>query len=297
MGKTGKPQEITLRLGGVTIRFIAGDSNIKFNAELKRSRFFPGDKPEINIHVHPGPIPTYAGGKKVFDSEGAWDLYKTNGSWMIRIGSRKSDNSLAKLAVFDSDFKSGQIYLGSPLPSKHDLINQYLGYPLGHILLSSFLFLNHGAAFHACGVSDKGKGILFVGPSGRGKTTMASLWKNRRGTILLSDERVALRKVKDGYSIYGIPRYGYGMDHFYSLEGARLQKIFFLEQGQKNDVYSLAKDEALSNLLISSFPPVWHAHGMRNILDIFAEIVEEVPCSRLTFVPDRRAVDLVRNSV
>jgi len=294
MSEQVRQEEFILRLGGVVVRLISGDPNIEFKIHLKERHFVSHAKPEISIYIHSGPMPRYSRGKKVFDSGGPWDLYRSKGKWVFRIRFRRSNNSLAKLAIFDNNFKFGDIYLGFSKPTKHDLINYYLGYHLGHFILSSFLFLNHGAVLHACGVSDRGKGILFVGPSGRGKTTMASLWQKRKGVILLSDDRVALRKKRGGFYIYGIPRFGHGMGHLSSPEGAPLERIFFLEHGQKNSVYALMKDEALSNLLITAFPPVWNPYGMKNILDVFTEIIEKVPCSRLSFVPNRRVVNLVR---
>ena len=292
--KQMKEKKLTLRLGGVVIRFVSYSPEIEFKRVPEQSQFVSKTKPEITISVHPGPIPKYPLGEKVFSSRGAWDLHRNKGRWVFRVGWRRGNNSLAKLAVFDENFKSGQIYLNSSKPTWFDLLNSYLGYPLGHLILSSFLFINGDAVLHACGINDRGKGIIFVGPSGRGKTTMASLWLKRKGALLLADERVALRKTDGKFYIFGIPRYGYGKGHLSSPGKAPLERIFFLERGQKNCVYPLTKHRALSNLLITAFPPVWSPRGMKDVLEIFAEIAKKVPSSKLIFAPDRSAVDFVR---
>ena len=71
-----------------------------------------------------------------------------------------------------------------------------LEYPLDELLLQGLLARGRGAEIHACGIADgSGRGLLFVGQSGAGKTTMARLWEGERGITVLSDDRIILRRV------------------------------------------------------------------------------------------------------
>ena len=61
--------------------------------------------------------------------------------------------------------------------------------------------------FHAAVVSYEGKGYMFLGPSGTGKSTHASLWlRHVAGTALVNDDNPVVRIGEDGRAtVYGSP--------------------------------------------------------------------------------------------
>ena len=61
--------------------------------------------------------------------------------------------------------------------------------------------------FHAAVVSYKNKGYMFLGPSGTGKSTHASLWQRYiAGTALVNDDNPVVRIDEDGTAtVYGSP--------------------------------------------------------------------------------------------
>ncbi|MBU1871203.1 MAG: hypothetical protein KKH80_00155, partial [Candidatus Omnitrophica bacterium] len=77
-----------------------------------------------------------------------------------------------KLGFIDSEKKEGCLYeisKGQPGILFTDFI-----------FLSLYVFLNitNGFLIHACGIIKDGKGYIFAGPSGNGKSTVASLSRN-----------------------------------------------------------------------------------------------------------------------
>jgi len=143
---------------------------------------------------------------------------------------------------------------------------------------------------HACGIDDGGRGYLFAGNSTHGKTTMARLWQDE--ALILNDDRIVLRRRGGRFWMYGMPWHG---DYTgVSPQGVPLDKVFFLRHAEANEVHRREDVAACSMLLTRCFPPLWDAEGMRFTLDFCAQLVADVPCYELGFVPDKNVLDLVR---
>ena len=83
-----------------------------------------------------------------------------------------------------------------------------------------------GVLLHASAVKVGGKGILFSGTSGAGKSTMASLWDGLENTTVLSDDRVIVREHSGQLWAYGTP--WHGSARISSPEAVPLDRIFVL---------------------------------------------------------------------
>jgi len=165
----------------------------------------------------------------------------------------------------------------------------------------NLLSLGRGLAIHACGVIDQGKGLVFAGTSGAGKSTLANLWEDKKktsskgGITILSDDRLILRKVKNRFWVYGTPWHGDA--HISSPEKALLNKIFFLKQTPENYVRKLKKMDAVSRLLVTTFPTFYSSEGMGYTLAFCGDLINEISCYELGFVPDQRVIDLIENEI
>lgn len=53
--------------------------------------------------------------------------------------------------------------------------------------------------------------------------------------------------------------------------------------------------DATSRMIVRSFPTFWDKKGMEFTLGFIDELVTEVPCYELGFVPDKTVIDLVKN--
>jgi len=160
------------------------------------------------------------------------------------------------------------------------------------ILHSMILAERGGFLLHAASAICDGRVYLFSGVSGAGKTTMTRLAPAH--ITLLTDEISYLRPSADGYAAFGTPFAGELAQAGENCT-APVSALFFLEKGAENRVEELSSAEAVHRL-------------MRNIL-FFAEdrglaeklfatacdFVGRVPIRRLTFYPDARVWDLVRN--
>ena len=62
------------------------------------------------------------------------------------------------------------------------------------------------ALFHSSVVCCAGYGYMFLGKSGTGKSTHSSLWlKNISGTELINDDNPVVRRMPDGFYVFGSP--------------------------------------------------------------------------------------------
>ena len=97
----------------------------------------------------------------------------------------------------------------------------------------------HGVEVHGGGVvMPDGRGWLFVGVSGAGKTTLSRMWCAEPDVRVLSDERIILREEGGEIWMYGTPWHGDG--HIAEPGRARLDRVFFLRHGPRQRAHGCA---------------------------------------------------------
>ena len=140
------------------------------------------------------------------------------------------------------------------------------------------------ALFHAAVVSYEGKGYMFLGPSGTGKSTHASLWlRYIEGTTLVNDDNPVVR---DGV-VYGSPWSGktpcYRNVH-YPLGG-----IVVLSQAPYNRIQRLSGLHAYAALVASISGKRWDARIADGLHQTENALASTVPVWHLECLPDEEA--------
>ena len=95
------------------------------------------------------------------------------------------------------------------------------------------LFVNWLATFgdfllHAAGIAYQGKGYVFSGYSGVGKSTLATELAAIPGVTVLGEDQVVVRRQKNRYMVYGTP--WHTNPARCAQGGVPLKKIFFLKR-------------------------------------------------------------------
>jgi len=140
---------------------------------------------------------------------------------------------------------------------------------------------------------DRGKGFLFVGPSGAGKTTMARLFHhNNKESVVLNDDRTIVRKMKSTFRLFGSPWRSSGL--MASADSIPLSAIFFLSHGHKNRLLRLTPKEAVQRFLPQAFLPPWNLEGCARSLPLALEVCEKIPSYALAFIPHHDTVPFLR---
>ena len=250
------------------------------------------------LTAHCQPIPTLQWGEKVFDS-GPWRLYRRKETFTVTMVSPRTGPLPYRLAVFNSNFTRGDLYIPpTDVGVRRDVAELGPGSlaadpllpPIDEVLMVNLLSQERGVYIHACGVAKGGKALIFCGVSGAGKSTMANLWK-RRDVVVLSDDRLIVRKEGSRFWVYGTPWHGDAK--VASPTKAEVEGIYFLKHGPQNRIAHLSPFEATTKLMVCCFPTFHDRGGMEFILALLGELATAVPCSEFSFVPDESAVEAV----
>ena len=230
-----------------------------------------------------------------FDSGGLWKSYKNDHGLSFYFQTAHLGTAPYKKAEFNRAFTKGRIsllkgYFDPEMPIYP------LEYPLDELLMIHRLSLGFGAEVHACGVlTNDGKGRLFVGHSGAGKSTTSRLWLDHAGTRILSDDRIILRRQSGQIHMYGTPWHG-DAGLAAQAHGA-VDEIFLLEHGSKNEIVPMEKSRAAAELFARTFVPHHSAAGLGNTLRFVEEIACTVPTYLFRFLPNSTAVEAILRGV
>jgi hypothetical protein len=281
----GEPQKgSTLEIAGIRISWF---SDPKPNASTDLP-FETNLQSDVTLHIIDQPPPPFAKKEKSFDSGQTWALFHSGSRLVLQNTSLRSETHPTRSLILASDLKSGDLHMTGDTPQDVDP----LGYPLNQVLWIILLSRGRGLFFHACGIDDDGKGYLFLGNSGDGKSTTANLCFDH-GLTVLNDDRIIVREKKGKFWMYGTPWHGDFKEH--SSRGLPIDKLYFLRHGKKNSTQAKSGAEAVSMLLSRSFPPFWDKEGMAFTIEHCHRLVSKIPCYELTFMPDVRLIATVRN--
>ena len=192
------------------------------------------------------------------------------------------------------DFREGQLYTDGSPASPADrafAVNNAL------MLLFAFAAAPHAALeMHASVVTHGGRGFLFLGKSGTGKSTHTRLWlENISGTELLNDDNPVLRIVDGVARVYGSP--WSGKTPCYKAQDAPVGAIVRLSQAPQNRIERLSTVQAYASVMAScsGFRPI------RTLADAQHEtlslIAQQVPCYHLECLPDADAARLCQETI
>ena len=143
---------------------------------------------------------------------------------------------------------------------------------LSHLLAQNGRFL-----IHAVAVEWKGKGVLFLGRSGCGKSTHAKLWEKCFGATILCGDKPFLSEEDGIIYAHGSPWNG---KEGYGRQGrVPIFACCFVEQGRRNVIETLAPIERAERLLSQLFLPKGKA-ALDKVL-CFADRMTSLPFYRL----------------
>jgi hypothetical protein len=251
-------------------------------------QFVCDEEPDVVIEIADGPMPELQPDQKVvFKSRDMWAIFSERDQIFLVLYHPYSTSEIQRLIVTDRDFRRAKFYFRR-FPGLTG-VNPF-DYPLGQIFMVCVLSKNRGLMFHASGIDDRGRGYLFAGNSGQGKSTIAAIW--RANGRALNDDRIIVCRRSDGFRMYPTPWHG-SYPHV-SVPDVALDKVFLVSHGNANRLLRKKPIEASCDLLARSFPPLWDADGMAFTLDFLNAMVQEISCYDLAFVPDEKLIDFLR---
>ena len=148
---------------------------------------------------------------------------------------------------------------------------------------------------HASFVRFQGRGILFSGPSGIGKSTQARLWETYRGAEILNGDRAAIRFADGQWRSYGFPLAG--SSRIFRNESAPIEAIVVLRQAPSNRIRPMSPAEAIRALLPEFSIHRWDREFLDRVLDLGTALLTAVPVYLLECTPEEAAVELLQKTI
>ncbi len=279
------PQTLKLAISDISLAIKWQGLHGKWAIPPAYQPFIAAGKPDIRLVLHKD-LPEIASGKKIFDSPPIWSLIRYQGKSAIKIFEKFE--GLQRTLIIPPRLDTAELFFNA---SGSRFMDPFFG-PTLELLMINCLAREKGVILHACGIAQDGNGTLFAGESGAGKSTMAGMGSQEKGTEVLSDDRTVVRKKDGAFRMYGTPWHGEAK--FGSPQSARLDKIFFIRHGDANSVREMKGAEPVQSLLTCSFPPYWDSAGMKFTLEFFSEMTAVVPCYELFFKPNMSVIELIK---
>ena len=286
--------QVAYRAGGISFgMFSDGDVSLELDEGIRPFAVEAQDcdvRTDISL-VSSLSYPTHT---PLFRSGGLWSLFAEADGYRFSFLRPFEGETPYKEAWFDSEFKNGRVLLSRRFFSE-ETSTYPLEYPLDELMMIHRLSRGQGVEVHAVGVVDRdGRGHLFLGHSGAGKSTTARLWSRESGIHILSDDRIVLRKDGGKIRMYGTPWHGDA--GIASPDSAVLSSIYFLEHGKANAIREIPKNIAAAELFARAFVPRHCREGLQFALSFLEHVALAIPSHFFQFVPDGSAVEAIRRA-
>ena len=110
---------------------------------------------------------------------------------------------------------------------------------------------HHMVQIHSSMIDYQGKGILFLGPSGIGKTTMAELWSKYRDALIINGDMNFVQETDECFLGWGTP--WHGSSPYCENTNVPVHALIVLRQASENSIRELEnfeKVQSVSNNII-----------------------------------------------
>jgi hypothetical protein len=233
-----------------------------------------------------------------------WAISQQNGSYIyLGISPQADDPSLHRVATFNADHSRARIYNDREDTWLKGDLHSLTMFPSDQILIARLLADRRGCYLHSAGAILDGAGMLFVGHSEVGKSTItrllmdAGIGATLRGrpegaqgnhiglplqVEILCDDRNIVRRMDDGWRVYGT--WSHGDVPVVSANDAPLRAICFIEKANENTLTPLTDyKEITRRLLACVIKPFVTADWWHKTLDLVEQMANEAPCYVMRF--------------
>lgn len=288
-------RDYNLNIAGYNIRF----ENSADGPDLVPAERFLGNITlatdyDIIIRVHAGVYPLPDDAERVFHApfveeingitirhkSNFWSVWKHASHLYIKTIFPLCPIDKNAVLRFSLDAKEWELWIDCP-----ERITDPFEYPLDGLILYYLTVINSDIMIHASGVNYKGRGYLFSGTSGKGKSTIAKLWETTGATVI-HDDRLIIRSVKGGYMMYNTPVYDND-----EPRKSPLDKLFLLDHGSENKLINIKGANAVSLIMANCIQHNWDPGIIARLLTSVSGLCAAIPTAKLYFTPDRSVTD------
>lgn len=160
-----------------------------------------------------------------------------------------------------------------------------------HLNFESILIRRKRFFLHAACVDTPLGGLLFLGPSGIGKSTQAELWSQYRNAVHINGDRPILSKDKTGWKAWGSPYAGSSKYHV--NESCSVAALIILKQSDSCHLRRLTLKEAFRAVWAEMTVHSWDKEFVEAASELVMGLISEVPVYEYYCTPDEYAVDFL----
>lgn len=212
-------------------------------------------------------------------------IQTNDGSIQVSVFHKSLNKNIASLEV-NKEWNNACIsYLKNLDENEYPIIES-----LSEIMFRNSILFNSGIVMHAAVIEWEKKGILFVAPSGTGKSTQANLWKQYKGGKILNGDRGIIRVLNEQPYVYGSPWSGSSPDYMNAC--VPISSIILIEQSPRNEICKLSSNEAASRLMPRCFLPYYDKNMIEKAIFNLNRIISKTSIYMLKCKPDQEAVEL-----
>lgn len=215
------------------------------------------------------------------DVEADPSLPRTEGVWVRREGRITRFRLHTSAGQIDFQRRRAILLAASPLWAISGL-DRLLSYVLMHVLPAQ----EQAVLLHGVGIAVEGRGQLFFGPSGAGKTTIASLAAGKYD--ILSDENLILRCASSIPLLLATPFWGTSTPAHLIRRNRHqlpLRGLYALRHGPEFHLERLTPPDAVLDLLLTEKIAADDPQSLNRWLAVVETLLASAPVYRLTFRP------------
>lgn len=285
--------DIPITIAGILVNVRSKTSPANLRIEERFGPFFGvPDHPFAVVslgreEVTSGPAPL---GALIYDPKANWRMHRSDQIYSAVITTQDEKGIATRDCVLRANAQWDDVTLIEQ-PASSDWPSN-LSFGASELLLRTKILLTDGLFFHAAGIDDNGRGIIFIGHSGAGKSTLAAMWSGLSGVTAMNDDRMAVRLIDGGAMCYGTP--WPGSDGIARNHASPLTAIVLPEQAENNAI-QLVSVNAAPILLARTFMPWWDSSLIQRALSNITMLLARVPMYRLRFRRDPGVIDVVRS--
>lgn len=222
--------------------------------------------------------------KDVFNEEPPYFwLFESEGKYSY--GFSYSRNTPNCILLTSDDYSDAVVYVSG------SRIEKTVGFAINNAMMLLYTFRTSSSdtlMVHASVIKYNGRGYVFLGKSGTGKSTHSGLWlRHIEGTELLNDDNPVIRVADGNVFVYGTP--WSGKTACYKNECVQLGGIVRLSQAPYNKINRLAPLMAYTSFMPSCSCMRWDPRATDTLHKSVEKVISAIRCWHLECLPDEEA--------
>lgn len=174
-------------------------------------------------------------------------------------------------------------------------IDPLFPFSLVRAICEAGMVLRGGMPLHASLVEKDGCGVIFLGPSGMGKSTQAKLWVQYQNADFVIGDRPAVRCIDGVWYGFGMP--WDGKDNIRTQKRVPVKALISLEQAKENQITRLNEQQAMMVLLNQVMMPLWDDEAMKHVTGMMERLAKAIPFYHLKNMPNEEAAALTYHTI